>query len=229
MQKQTVFILHDHEIGWAAVRATLRGRDDAQFVGDVTSHDAALRIATQHQIDLILASDFMDGVSSQATLAALHSACPAARIALFVSEVSVAALASFGQLELAACCGWEELHATEALTTVLDAVLTGDLFVGTRNAAAAYFYNAACALISGISPVELSLQDQHILVLLARGFTSREIADQISRAPHTVENRLMELRARLGARNSPHLIHLAHRYCLLHPRDDDALADGASL
>ncbi|RIK45329.1 MAG: hypothetical protein DCC58_06750 [Chloroflexi bacterium] len=225
MPARTVLLLHNEEVGWLALRATLQHYDDTQIVGEVTNTDAALHIAGTHHIDLVIASDSLSGVSSQAALAAIRAASTAARIALFVREASAAAMADFSELELAACCAWNELRSTKAIVTVLDAILTDDLYVGTRAATTAYHYHVARAHRWNTNTVQLSPLDRQLLLLLAHGFTAREIADQINRASHTVENRLQELRSRFGAKNSAHLVHLAHRLSLLHPWDNDELGE----
>lgn len=222
MQPYTVLILHSHEIGWVAIRSTLLERDDIQGVSEVASHDMAQRLISAHQFDLVLASDILDGSSSVATLAAVRMSCPRAQIALFPSEARFDALAGFGTIDLAACCGWNELQTMEEITIVLDAILTGVLFTGTRDATNAYYHHVIRSATWEQSGVRLSHLDREIVTLLAQGYTSKEIAAHVIRAPHTIENRLQELRSKLGARNSAHLVHLAHRLSLLDPWVDTA-------
>lgn len=215
MEKRTALILHNDEIGWAAARATLQERDDMEVVGNVRTRDAALYLAAAHQIDLLFASNRLAGESSQPTLSELRAAsCPTTLTALFVNGADPDELEGLGQLGLAACCEWEELSTTEAINAALAAILTERLVVGTRTAAYGSCYNVYRTMSTVRNAVKVSHIDRQILTLLAGGFTAQEIALQVNRAPHTVENRLLDLRIKFEARNSVQLVHIAHRLSL---------------
>ena len=52
----------------------------------------------------------------------------------------------------------------------------------------------------------LSSTEKEILELLAQGWTARETADQVNLGARTVERYIENLRLKMNARNTPHLI-----------------------
>jgi DNA-binding NarL/FixJ family response regulator len=221
MSERSVLILDSGEVGWAAVRAALQERDDIRIIGEARTHDSALFYASTHRIDLLLASDRLAGASSYLTLAELRAtSCQDSLIALFVNAPQPAELERFGQLEVALAWRWDELHTTDAIDPALAAILTGDLIVGTRKIVRDYFYIGRGTTREAHHAIKLSDLDRQILSLLAEGLNSKEIGPLVSRAPKTVENRLEGLKRILGAKNRPHLVHLAHRLNLMGSPDD---------
>ncbi len=62
---------------------------------------------------------------------------------------------------------------------------------------------------------QLTAREREVLRLAANGFTSKEIAQQITIAHRTVERHIENARLKLGARNRAHLISKALKAGLL--------------
>lgn len=54
--------------------------------------------------------------------------------------------------------------------------------------------------------VTLSEREREVLECIARGFSSKECAQELGIAPRTVERHVENLRNKLNARNKPHLV-----------------------
>lgn len=62
---------------------------------------------------------------------------------------------------------------------------------------------------------KLSKREREVLTLMAQGFTSREIADELGLAYETVKVHNKHLRWKLGARNAPNAVLIGMRLDLL--------------
>ncbi|MBV1692498.1 helix-turn-helix transcriptional regulator [Novosphingobium sp. G106] len=76
----------------------------------------------------------------------------------------------------------------------------------------------------GLQGTVLTNREFEILVLLANGFSSKEVALRCGITARTVETYLSKMRLKLGARNATNLVALALRAGLL-SEDDMVLAD----
>lgn len=65
------------------------------------------------------------------------------------------------------------------------------------------------------SPPMLTAQQRRVLPLLAKGWTNREIAEELCISPNTVKKHLRELNARLGTHNRGEAVRIARDYDLL--------------
>ena len=57
----------------------------------------------------------------------------------------------------------------------------------------------------------LTEREYEVLVLLADGLTTEQVAGQLTVSPHTVRSRIKTILAKLGARNREHAIAIAFR------------------
>jgi DNA-binding NarL/FixJ family response regulator len=92
-----------------------------------------------------------------------------------------------------------------------------------RKVADDYFRIARGTIQTEYEAAQVCALDHQILALLAQGLTDEEIGPLVNRAPKTVGHRLDELRGRLGAKNRPHLVHLAHQLNLIRPLNEESL------
>ncbi|MEM7701045.1 MAG: helix-turn-helix transcriptional regulator [Pseudomonadota bacterium] len=52
----------------------------------------------------------------------------------------------------------------------------------------------------------LTAREREILVLVARGLSTREVAQEVNIAPRTVDRHIENARLKLGARNRTHMV-----------------------
>jgi two-component system response regulator NreC len=65
----------------------------------------------------------------------------------------------------------------------------------------------------------LTLREIEVLQLLAKGYTNRQIADQLSLSPRTVEGHRANLSGKLGVRSRVELVEYAEKHGLLKNRE----------
>jgi DNA-binding CsgD family transcriptional regulator len=74
-----------------------------------------------------------------------------------------------------------------------------------------YLSHASGARFRPSLPDGLTDRERDVLVLLADGFTTAQVADILSLSEHTVRSRVKAILAKLGARNREHAVALAIR------------------
>ncbi len=68
---------------------------------------------------------------------------------------------------------------------------------------------------------QLTNRQMEILIMYARGFSTKEMAEQLFISVKTVETHMRDAAIKLGARNSRHMIYLAYRKGIIKVEDDD--------
>ena len=61
-------------------------------------------------------------------------------------------------------------------------------------------------MLSDRFPVSLTPREAEVLQLVATGMSAKEVANQISISPRTVERHIEHVRLKLRARNRPHMV-----------------------
>ena len=56
----------------------------------------------------------------------------------------------------------------------------------------------------------LTVREQQILEFVAAGFSAKQVAQRIAIAPRTVERHIENIRQKMHARNTPHMISCAY-------------------
>ncbi len=56
----------------------------------------------------------------------------------------------------------------------------------------------------------LTVREQQILEFIAAGFSAKQVAQRIEIAPRTVERHIENIRQKMHARNTPHMISCAY-------------------
>ena len=187
-----VLIVDDHEVFGVSLARALGDEPDLEVVATVTTSAAALAQCTD-DVDVALC-DFRladgDGVTLTRALVQQH---PNLRVVMLTASNDEAVLAT--ALE-AGCSGF--VTKSEPLATVLAAV---------RGAAAGEAVITP-ALLTRLLPrlggrpkgrnPDLSPREREVLVLIARGGTNQQIADELMVSRDTVRNHVASILAKLG-------------------------------
>ena len=74
----------------------------------------------------------------------------------------------------------------------------------------------------------LSPREQQVLLLVANGYSAKEVAGQIGIAPRTVEGHIENIRLKMRARNRAHMVTQAvlAGFLEIDKKPEDALANG---
>lgn len=211
-----VLIVDDHGLFRAGLRALLEQKSEYSVVGEAADGESAVRLAGELQPDLILMDVSMSGLSGIEATRRIRESCPKTRVlALTVHEDD----GMLHEMIRAGANGYIIKRAVESeLVNAIQVVTQGYIYV----------YPAMTrALFKDLSPADpakhaeqdaLTPREIDVLKLLARGYTNRQIAQELCISPRTVEGHRSSLVGKLGLRSRVDLINYAEEHGIIDPR-----------
>lgn len=214
-QQGRILLADDHAVLRAGLRLLLNSQPDLAVVGETASGLEALDLAAAQQPDLILLDLSMPGLDGLEALPQLRRRAPQARILILTMHEDPQYLRQ--ALKYGAAGYVLKKAADVELLSAVRAVLRGEVYVHP---------SMTRVLLEDLLPeVEnsddiklwdnLSEREQEVLVKVALGYTSAEIADQLSLSAKTVETYRARGMEKLGITNRAALVRFALRNGLI--------------
>jgi DNA-binding NarL/FixJ family response regulator len=196
MEHITVLIADDHQFFRDGVRALLDTQPDMECVGEATSGDEAVRLASELQPDVILMDVQMPGISGVEATRQVVSSSPQIRV-LVVTMFEDDALV-FAAMRAGARGYLLKGARHEDMVRAIRAVGNGDAIFSPAIAARMVEYFAALqpGRPTQVFP-ELSSREREILALLAQGLKNAEIAERLVISPKSVRNYVSNIISKL--------------------------------
>lgn len=218
MGKIRVLLVDDHALVREGIRSLLQLHGDIDVVGEASDGREAIQKAHELNPDVVvmdISMPFLGGI--QATQQILKEK-PTARIVVLSRHDSLVYARSL--LEAGAQGYVPKKAVSTELAAAIRAVYHGDVFLHPSIAkAVTRDYVQLAQLERKKDPYErLSDREKEILKLLAEGYSSRQIAEQLYLAVKTVLNHRRNIMEKLGVENAAQLIKYAIRIGLV---DDD--------
>ena len=199
MQDCKILLIRSNEVGWTDLRGALRSLEGAHIVGDATSAELARRLATTHIPDVILSALAVAGEPALPLLRDLRGeCCPDSKIVLFSARFDPDDLAALVALGVAGYLLWSDLTC-ETLRYCLEAVIAGDILVGSGVVGRTFIETQCGALFPHEAPVRLTARERAVLSRLAEGPTQKETAATEGVSATTVKRTVAKLEAKLDA------------------------------
>jgi DNA-binding NarL/FixJ family response regulator len=196
MEPITVLIADDHQFFRDGVRALLDGQPDMECVGEATTGEEAVRLATEEQPDVVLMDVQMPGMSGVEATRLIVSSSPQIRV-LVVTMFEDDSLV-FAAMRAGARGYLLKGARHEDMVRAIRAVGSGDAIFSPAIAAKLVEYFAALqpGRPQQVFP-ELSSREREILALLARGHKNAEIAERLVISPKSVRNYVSNIISKL--------------------------------
>ena len=207
-----ILIADDHGVIRAGLCALLADFPDLSVVGEAADGIEAIAKTIELKPDILLMDLSMPNVGGiEATRQLAHSQ-PKTRILILTVHEDESLLK---EVIRAGAAGYIiKRAAQEDLIHAIRVVARGDLYVHPAMTRA-LFNETSSGGISNASEVEtLTLREIDVLQLLAKGYTNRQIAEQLSLSPRTVEGHRANLSAKLGLRSRVELVEYAEQHGL---------------
>ncbi len=210
-----IVLADDHAILRTGLRLLLEAQPNMKVVGEAGDGREALALAAQLQPDLVLLDLSMPSLGGLEALPILRKAAPAARILILTMHDDESYLR---QALRGGASGYVLKKAVDhELLSAVQAVMRGEVYVHP---------SMTKALLEDLLPSTsteasddpwqtLSEREQEVLILVARGHTSNEIADHLSLSNKTVETYRSRGMDKLGLRSRAALVQFALRHGLL--------------
>jgi two-component system response regulator DesR len=180
-----VLVVDDHDVVQWGLRIMLARISWVQRSWSARTGAEALKIASEHEIDLALIDLFVGSESGPEICEQLHVVRPGVRVLLISGAGQISPRA-------AASCGASGFVSKDRRG--------GDVVRAVHMVAMGRLAFESGPELAGERP-ELSEREREVLALVAAGATNREIANQLHLSPHTVKEYASALYRKLGVRN----------------------------
>ncbi len=229
-QKIRVMIADDHAILRAGLRMLISAQADMEVVSEAADGEKAVCTARDTKPDVALLDLTMPRVGGMKAIEAMARECPEVRVLVLTMHDDPAYLRS---ALAAGACGYLLKRAVDAeLIAAIRAVHRGGVFVDPRLASVLIQDVVAkgSAKAGAKQPVNiLSQRELQVLRLVARGYTSAEIAKQVFIGVKTIETYRARFAEKLGLRTRSEIVRFAVQMGLLTPDSLESEPDGSAM
>ncbi|MDX6289520.1 MAG: hypothetical protein QOH42_1319 [Blastocatellia bacterium] len=207
-----VLLVDDHALVRAGIRALIGRLEEVEVAGEAAGGREALRLIEELQPDIVLLDIAAPGMSGLEVLTESSKRFPQVRvIVLTVHEAGEYAL---GALRAGAAGYLPKSAASDELKEAIETVARGETYVSSDIAKKTMLEQAR------ISQDERSLEkltprQREILILMAEGNSTREIARSLKISVKTVESHRAQLMERLNIHEVAGLVMFAIRLSLV--------------
>ena len=190
MNSVSVLVADDHSVVRAGVRHVLEATPNVTIVAEASDAAAALQLARTHTPDIVVLDVSMPGGSGLSVLPALRRDVPNARIIV----LSVHDDPEYIDESMRAGAHGYLLKETAAndLRPAVTAVLAG------RHYFSSALTDRVARKPADASGTRITARERQVLVRVARGETSKQIAGELGISPRTVETHRESIARKLG-------------------------------
>lgn len=194
----TVFIVDDHDLFRAGVRAELP--EDLEIIGDASQVQPAIDMIRDRQPDLVLVDVHMPDGGGRAVIAGVHDTHPDIKfLAISASDAPEDVVATVR----AGARGYvTKTVSPPDLAEAIRRVVDGDAVFSPK--LAGFVLDAFSAMdVKDLDPDldKLTKREREVLQHIARGYTYREVGEQLFISAKTVENHMSAVLRKLQLSN----------------------------
>jgi len=213
VHKKTILIIDDHPLFREGLKAIIERDNRFEVVGEAGNGREGLRLAKELKPDLALVDMSLPDQSGIQLTRELKNASLKTRIMMITMHSKVDYIVKAFQ---AGATGYVvKESASERLLQGMDTVLKGEYFmdssVSHKVIKKLLQFPEKEAKITDASYDTLTPREQEIMVLLAEGLSSKEIADKLFISPKTVDNHRSNIFRKLNLHSVIELIRYAAR------------------
>ena len=196
-----IFLVEDHAMFRAGVRAELG--DAVEVIGEADEVDAAIELINERVPDVVLLDVHLPGGGGQAVLKGVHAVHPEVQfLALSVSDAPedvIAVIRAGARGYITKTISGEELLQAVYRVGAGDAVFSPRLAGFVLDAFSHDPSSAAALPTHGADPEldQLSPREREVLRLIARGYTYKEVARDLTISAKTVESHVSSVLRKL--------------------------------
>jgi len=208
--KIKVLLTDDHQLIRDGVESMLKGTDDIEVIGSVTSGEESINAARRNRPDVILMDIMMGGMTGIEATRWIKEFDPTIKIVIVTMEVSkdyVSAAIKSG------VDGYLPKDVDrETLLTAIRAVYSGGRFFNDAIMKLVFedFYSHEKLKTQDKKlPNDLTKREYEVLGLVASGKTNKEVAESLFISVKTVETHKTHILEKLGLRNTTELVKYA--------------------
>lgn len=211
-----ILIVDDHGLFRAGLRALLENKPDIRIAGEAGDGETAVRLTRELEPDIVLMDVSMPSISGIEATRRIKEVSPNTRVlALTVHEDD----SMLREMVRAGASGYIIKRAVESdLLNAIQVVSQGYMYVYPAMTRALFKDIAPAGSSLDINQDTLTPREIAVLKLLARGYTNRQIAQELSISPRTVEGHRSSLVSKLGFSSRVDIVNYAEDHGLLDPK-----------
>jgi two-component system response regulator NreC len=217
MEPIRILIADDHAVMRAGLRLLLNGQEDMQVVDEAGDGWQTVEKAVTLKPDIVLLDITMPGLSGLEAARQIRQRAPEVKLLVLTMHDDEAYLRQF--LQIGATGYIVKKAADTELVDAIRAVHRGESFIHpslTRVLIDRYLQQQP-PVKAKESVEELTPRETEVLRLVAQGYTSQQIAEQLSISANTVETHRAHIMEKLGLRGRAQLVRYAIARGLLTP------------
>jgi len=217
MEPIRILIADDHAVMRAGLRLLLNGQEDMQVVDEAGDGWQTVEKAVALKPDIVLLDITMPGLSGLEAARQIRQRAPEVKLLVLTMHDDEAYLRQF--LQIGATGYMVKKAADTELVDAIRAVHRGESFIHpslTRVLIDRYLQQQP-PVKAKESVEELTPRETEVLRLVAQGYTSQQIAEQLSISANTVETHRAHIMEKLGLRGRAQLVRYAIARGLLTP------------
>jgi len=193
----TVFLVDDHDLFRAGVKSELPER--IEVIGDASQVEAAIEMIRERQPDVVLLDVHMPEGGGRAVIEAVHQTHPEVRfLAISASDAPEDVVATIR----AGARGYvTKTISAEELAAAVERVAGGDAVFSPK--LAGFVLDAFATVPGDIDPEldQLTDREREVLRFIARGYTYREVGEELFISVRTVESHVSSVLHKLQLSN----------------------------
>jgi DNA-binding NarL/FixJ family response regulator len=210
MKKVRVLLADDHMVVRDGLRLLINGQRDMRVVGEAADGQEAMQKARELKPDVVVMDLSMPKVNGLQATERLRTEQPAVKVvALTVHEDAAYLL----QLCKAGAAGYvlKRSAGDDLIQAIRDVAHGANHFDATLASKALMARPADRPAKEGLRPANLSEREREILILLAWGYSNKEIANRLQLSVKTVETYRLRVGEKLGLRSRTEMVQYALR------------------
>jgi two-component system response regulator NreC len=208
-----ILITDDHGVIRAGLRALLSGLPEIEVVGEAVDGRDTLRKAVELKPDIVIMDLSMPGMGGVEATTQLTQIAPNVRVLILTVHEDESLLK---EVIRAGAAGYIIKRAVEdELIHAIRVVARGDMYVHPSMTRALFSPPPSATHSSAFEVETLTTREIEVLRLLAKGYTNRQIAEQLGISPRTAEGHRANLSSKLGLRSRVELVDYAQQHGLL--------------
>ena len=204
-----ILVADDHGVLRAGLRALLNDESNYEVVGEAADSDEAYRAAVELKPDIVLMDLSMPGIGGIEVTRKLRADLPETKVLILTVHEDAAFLR---EAMKAGAVGYVVKRAVESdLLAAIEAAHRGELYVHSSMTRALLEANKCSAPPTPRKGDDESLTQREtgVLRLLTRGYTNRQIADELDLSIRTVESHRANILGKLGLSSRAELVRWA--------------------
>jgi len=205
-----ILIADDHGVIRAGLRALLSGFPELEVVGEAMDGRDTVTKSAELQPNIVIMDLSMPEMGGLEATRQLSQIAPEVRVLILTVHEEASLLK---EVIRAGAAGYIIKRAVEdELIHAIRVVARGDMYVHPSMTRALLSASPASEELKASEVETLTAREIEVLRLLAKGYTNRQIAEQLGISPRTAEGHRANLSGKLGLRSRVELVEYAQKH-----------------